>query len=136
MAGIDKTYIDPADYPTYRKWWIDNHEKMVSDLGKAIYMLTFWSLDVDVVTPGVLLTNDSDLKEHKGLSRDFPVWNTSESQDIWLVKNCQIISFQDRMREVYPGNWRGFKGVKIKRVKLRQKSKADARAYVRKHLGR
>lgn len=30
----------------------------------------------------------------------------------WLIKNCNIQSFRNRILEVYPKNWSGFKGQK------------------------
>ena len=114
MACIDKTYIDGKDYPLYRKWWIDNYDKMIKELGQPIYLYTFntfYPNEPDDVTPQFLLENTQDLKELKN-SYDFPIWNTSEKVDKWLIKNCEIQSFRERMLAVYPRNWVGFKGQK------------------------
>ncbi len=110
MAGIDKTYIDGKDYHLYREWWIANYEKMVKEI-EPIWLYTFnifddWDTDI---TPEYLAANTKDLDHFKN-SYDFIIWNTSESVDKWLIKNCPIQSFRDRMLEVYPSNWKGFKG--------------------------
>jgi hypothetical protein len=121
MAGIDKTYIDGREYPLYRKWWIDNYDKMIKELGDYIWLYTFSVFyydfkgrliedDIDV-TPELLLNDTRDLREYEN-AYDFPIWNTSERVDKWLVKNCEIQSFRNRMLEVYPYNWKGFKGQK------------------------
>lgn len=119
MAGIDKTYIDGKDYPLYRQWWIDNYGKMKRELGEPIWLYTFQVfyydhkgryLDGDIeITPEVLANDTRDIDEYKN-RYDFPIWNTSESVDKWLVKNCEIKSFRNRMLYVYPQNWVGFKG--------------------------
>lgn len=114
MAGIDKTYINGADYPLYRKWWIENYEKMMKELGTYIWLYpfsTFYPDEPEEFTPEFLLNNTKDLDECKG-RYDFPVWNTTEKQDMWLVTNCPITSFRNRMLEVYSIKWKGFKGQK------------------------
>ena len=110
MAGIDKTYIDGKDYPLYRQWWIDNYHKMVKELGNPIWLYTFSIFDNDP-TPEFLLNTTIDLDEYKN-RYDFAIWNTSERIDKWLVKNCEIKSFRNRMLEVYSYKWGGFKGQK------------------------
>ena len=35
------------------------------------------------------------------------IWNTSERWDLWLVKNCHIESYQERLREVSESDWEG-----------------------------
>ena len=115
MACIDKTYIDGKEYPLYRQWWIDNYEKMEKELGGVIWLYPF-NIFYDGytdhnITPEFLNSHIEDLEECKGLY-NFPIWNTSERKDIWLVKNCPIQSFRDRMLEVYGENWKGFKGQK------------------------
>ena len=68
-----------------------------------------------------LLNNTQDLKEYKNVN-DFPIWNTSEKVDKWLIKNCEIQSFRDRMLEVYSHKWVGFKGQKwIPKPRLKPK---------------
>ena len=116
MAGIDKTYIDGKDYPLYRQWWIDNYDKMIKELGDPIWLYPFnyfaplsYKDDFPEITPEFLKDNTGDLDYYKN-SHDFPIWNTSESKDKWLIKNCNIQSFRNRMLEVYPHNWKGFKG--------------------------
>ena len=111
MSAIDKTYIDGKEYQLYRQWWIDNYDKMIKELGEPIWLYTFSSFDLyrtEAVTPEFLLNNNKDLEEYKYI-HDFPIWNTSESTDKWLVKNCNIQSFRNRMMEIYPINWSGFK---------------------------
>lgn len=130
MAGIDKTYIDGKDYPLYRQWWIDNYDKMVEELGEPIWLYTFSFFDPlsykeesPEITPGYLKENTQDIQAFR-YSYDFPIWNTSESTDKWLIKNCNIQSFRNRMLEVYPINWKGFKGqtwVPKKNKKLKYK---------------
>ena len=109
MAGIDKTYIDSKDYSEYRQWWIDNYYKMLKELQSVIWLYTFSIFDASDITPEYLKTNKQDLEAYKN-SYDFAIWNTSETTDIWLIKNCSIPSFRDRMLQVYSHNWKGFKG--------------------------
>lgn len=114
MAEIDKTYIDGKDYPLYRQWWIDNYDKMIRELGDYIQLYTFsyfYPNDPDIFTPEFLRKNAGDLEYYKS-RYDFPIWNTSETTDKWLIKNCDIPSYRERMLEVYPRNWKGFKGQK------------------------
>ena len=117
MAGIDKTYIDWKDYPVYRQWWIDNYDKMVKEFGEPIWLYPFSAFELDddhfyfEITPEYLKTHTEDIEMYKN-SYDFPIWNTSETQDLWLLKNCPIQSFRDKMLEVYPPKWRGFKNQK------------------------
>ncbi len=124
MAGIDKTYIDGKEYPVYRQWWIDNYDKMVKELGEAIYLYPFgYAFKIGTeVTPEFLKNNEGDLHYMKGRF-DFPIWNTSESDDKWLVKNCNIQSYRDRMLDVYGNNWKGFKGQKWAKPNKKQKYK-------------
>ena len=124
MAAIDKTYIDGKEYPLYRKWWIDNFDKMKKELGNYIYLYTFnyfYPNEPDEFTPEFLLNNTGDLEYFKN-SYNFPIWNTSEKVDKWLIKNCNIQSFRERMIEVYDHKWEGFKGQKfIPKPKLKPK---------------
>lgn len=123
MAGIDKTYIEGKEYSVYRNWWISNYDKMVKELGEAIWLHPFSVFDEwdKEITPDYLRNNTEDLEYFKN-SYDIAVWNTSERIDKWLVKNCDIQSFRDRMIEVYPYNWEGFKGQKwIPKPKKKQK---------------
>ena len=111
MAGIDKTYIDGKEYKLYRQWWIENYDKMVKELGKPVWLHTFSAFpmdDMDDVTPEYLANNTADIEYYK-TRFDFAIWNTSEAQDKWLVKNCPFQSFRDKMIMVYPPNWKGFK---------------------------
>ena len=112
MAGIDKTYINGREYPIYRQWWIDNYDKMIKELGSPIYLFAF---DVfyptEDINPDFLSNNKQDLEETKYLY-DFPIWNTSEKIDKWLVRNCKIESFRTRMVQCYSYRWSGFKGQK------------------------
>ena len=112
MASIDKTYIDGKEYPLDRQWWIDNYDKMVKDLGMPIYLYPFhlfYPNEPDDVTPEFLLNNTQDLDGMNGVY-DYPIWNTSEHVDKWLVNNCTIQSFKERMLDVYSPKWSGFKG--------------------------
>lgn len=110
MAGIDKTYINGKEYPLYRTWWIDHFDKMVKELGDPIWLYPFGIFDSDdEITPSFLRENTLDLKHYKTLN-DFPVWNTSERVDKWLIKNCNIQSYRDRMLQVYNHRWAGFRG--------------------------
>lgn len=114
MAAIDKTYIHGKEYKVYRNWWIENYDKMKKELGDYIWMYPFSSLNLkfdEPVTPEILLTNNQDLEDYKNVT-EFAIWNTSESTDKWLVKNCNIQSFRDRILDVYSYNWKGFKGQK------------------------
>ena len=125
MAGIDKTYIDGKDYINYRNWWIENYCKMTKELNSAIWLYPFAIFeDYDtIITPEYLQNNTKDIEYCKH-RYDFPVWNTSESIDKWLLKHCEIQSFRDRMLEVYSFNWSGFKGQKwIPKPKTKQKYK-------------
>ena len=126
MAGIDKTYITCKEYPLYRQWWIDNYEKMIKELGKSIWLYPFHIFDIELenITPDFLLSNNKDIEEFKNIAHDFPIWNTSSKDDEWLVKNCDIKSFRNRMLEVYPFNWIGFKGQKwVSKPKIKQQYK-------------
>ena len=123
MAGIDKTYINGNEYPLYRKWWINNYDKMVKELGRPIYLLPFAVFDnePEIMNPKFLLNNKQDLTEFIP-KNDFAIWNTSEKIDKWLIKNCNIESFRDRMLKVYSHDWDGFKGCKwIPKPKIKQK---------------
>lgn len=121
MAGIDKTYIDGEEYPLYRQWWIDNYDKMIKELGGAVWLYTFSIFNFDEkgrfieedveITPEFLKKNTRDL-EYYSKKYDFAIWNTRESTDIWLLKHCSIPSYRERMLRVYPYNWKGFKGHK------------------------
>lgn len=110
MAGIDKTYIDGKDYPLYRQWWINNYQKMVEELGNPIWLYTFSIFDLDDdPTPEFLLNITIDL-DYYSRRYDFAIWNTSEKVDKWLIRNCDIQSFRNRILEVYDYKWSGFKG--------------------------
>jgi hypothetical protein len=115
MATIDKTYIDGKEYSLYRQWWIDNYNKMVKELEAPIWLYTFdvfYNIDLEFeIDPNFLSFHTKDIEEYKN-RYDFPIWNTSEKQDKWLLKNCNIQSFRNRMLQVYPENWKGFKGCK------------------------
>lgn len=112
------------EYPSYRKWWIDNYHKMKTDLGDYIWLYTFSVFtknEPEEITPEFLLNNNQDLEEYKNMIY-FPIWNTSESTDKWLIKNCEIQSFRGRMLEVYNYKWVGFKGQKwIPKPKIKPK---------------
>ena len=123
MAGIDKTYIDGREYKIYRQWWIDNYEKMIKETGSYIWLYTFsffYPNEPEEFTPEFLQNNTADLAYYKDMY-DFAIWNTSEKVDKWLVKNCNIQSFRDRMLDVYPSNWKGFKGLKWAKPDKKQK---------------
>lgn len=123
MAGIDKTYIDSKEYPLYREWWLENYDKMVKDIGHAIWLYPFHVFyKEDDITPKVLQGNEADIRWANSLN-ELIIWNTTESEDKWLLKNCKIKSFVERMIEVYPRNWKGFKGVNLPRPKDRQRYK-------------
>lgn len=113
MASIGKTYIFGNEYPLYREWWIQNHEKMKKEMGEAIYLYPFGYFFKTgfEITPEYLLENQNDLVGTKNLV-EISIWNTSERWDKWLVKNCEIRSFRDRMLYVYGHKWSGFKGCK------------------------
>lgn len=112
MAGIDKLYIDGKEYPLYRQWWIDNYDKMIKELGEAIWLYPFDLYDYPSdVTPEYLKCHEDDIKEMRGIY-NYPIWNTSERVDLWLIDNCPFESFRNRMLEVYSSKWKGFKGQK------------------------
>ena len=73
-----------------------------------VYTFGYFYSEFDDITPADLNRDTSDIEHYKNMY-DFPIWNTSESDDRWLVKNCNIQSFRDQMLEVYPHNWSGFK---------------------------
>ena len=124
MAGIDKTYINGRDYLLYRNWWIDNYDKMMKERQEYIWLYPFgycFKNEPDEFTPEFLKDHTEDIGYCVGLW-EFPIWNTSESQDKWLVKNCDIPSFRNRIQEVYKHNWIGFKGCKwLKKPKQKLK---------------
>lgn len=108
MAGIDKTYINGSEYLTYRNWWIDNYDKMIEEFGYAIYLYTFCVIKTYLyITPEILKNTNDDLDIFKR-KKKFPIWNTTEKEDLWLIKNCKIESYQKTLIENYPKNWRGF----------------------------
>jgi hypothetical protein len=112
MAGIDKTYIDGKDYPLYRQWWINNYDKMIKELGDYIWLYPFSIFaEMPEITPEYLKVHTNDIDYYKK-AYDFPIWNTNEAQDKWLIKNCNIQSFRDRMLKCYDHKWNGFKGQK------------------------
>ena len=119
MAAIDKTYISGSEYPQYRRWWIANYQKMIKELGEPIWLYTFHVFGESNITPQYLKHHTADLEYYKN-KFDFPVWNTSETADLWLIKNCNIPSFRKRMMEVYPHTWKGFKGLKIPKGEKKQ----------------
>ena len=104
MAALDKTYITASEYPAYRQWWIDNYTEMIIAVGEAIWLYPFVMFEDDnefrQVNPDLLEVDkrDFDYFEDDG---EYPIWNTTTQQDIWLLKHCKIQSYQDRMREVY-----------------------------------
>lgn len=115
MASIDKTYIDGEDYLNYRNWYIENYDKMVKELGEPIWFYTFsifapknWEEDYPEITPEFLKENTQDIKYWKN-RYDFAIWNTSETKDKWLIKNCEIASFRETMLNTYSYKWKGFK---------------------------
>lgn len=106
MAGIDKTYINGEDYPQYRQWWIDNYEKMNNELGYYIWLYTFSAFypnEPEIMTPEYLINNELDLREYEN-ETNFTIWNTSIEEDKWLIQNCKIQSYIDRMNIVYSDN--------------------------------
>ena len=122
MAGIDKTYIDGKEYPLYRQWWIDHYDEMIKEFGEPIWLYTFNYFDVDHMSPEFLINNTDDIKHYK-YAYDFPIWNTSERQDKWLIKNCDIPSYKNRLLEVYSDKWKGFKGINIPKDRIKPKFK-------------
>ena len=84
---------------------------MKKELGDVIWLYTFTIFNdygTDI-TPEYLQNNATDLEYYKNVY-EFAIWNTSEKVDKWLIKNCGIQSFRDKMLDVYPNNWKGFKG--------------------------
>ena len=116
MAGIDKTYINGNEYIKYRNWYIENYDKMIKEMGDAIWFYPFGYIekwyDIEDITPQFLSENMDDVKLASSM-KDFPIWNTSEKWDKWLLINCPIKSFQDRMKEVYSSDWVGFENTNI-----------------------
>lgn len=110
MTATNKTYINSNEYELYRHWWVDNYNKMIKELNEPIYLYTFWLFGFNnKVTPEVLKKNKSDVIYYENRYK-FPIWDTSEKQDLWLVKNCDIASYRKRLLEIYPKTWKGFKG--------------------------
>ena len=115
-----KTYILPEDYLIMRKWWIDNYDKMVLELGEAIYLWPFYVFENKLVkkyypkvTPELLLSRDDDIQYYKNLTRDFVLWYTTEEQDKWLIKNCHLEPWIENVAFEYRKDWIGFKGSKV-----------------------
>jgi len=105
VAGIDKTYVPGKEYKIYREWWIANYDKMMEELGRCIWLYPFALLELDAEvepTPRILATNKKDLEwvEAEG-EADVAIWSTSYEADLWLIKNCPIASYQERMVFVY-----------------------------------
>ncbi len=114
MPYIEKTYIEGCDYPLYRKWWIENYEKMQKEIDHVIYLRTFdifRGKDWDDITPEFLLNNTKDLDYYSNVG-EFAIWNTTVGEDKWLIKNCPIESFRETMLSVHSPKWDGFKGQK------------------------
>lgn len=108
MAAIDKTYIDGKDYEQYREWWIEHYDKMIKEMGDAIWLYPFSYYNQYTVDPELLRSHTDDIEYYKNCY-DFPIWSTSEATDKWLVKNCNIPSFRESIVDKYPYNWSGFK---------------------------
>lgn len=114
MAGIDKTYIDSKEYIVYRQWWIGNYDKMVRECEDTVYLYPFGAFypnEPALITPEFLKNNAEDIEFSKSVN-EVCIWNTSEGWDKWLIKHCDIASYRERLLEVYPANWPGFKGQK------------------------
>ena len=116
MAAIDKLYIQSKEYLRYREWWIDNYSLMIKELGHPIFMYPFsalvgYDLNPYDITPSYLKNHSEDIESTK-LRNDTTLWNTSRTEDLWLVKHCNIQSFRDRLLQSYPRNWKGFRNQK------------------------
>lgn len=84
MAGIDKTYGTPTQWLQCHAFLKDNNVQMKKELDYPI---------------GLYGTKKNVAKLPE--TAEVVIWNTSEIQDIWLVKNCQLDFVQRRLREQY-----------------------------------
>lgn len=108
MDSIYKTYINGNEYELYRNWWIDNYEKMKKEIGEVIYLLPLHIIPFTVTSENIKNIKSDVIYYQERYN--FPIWETTEKQDLWLIKNCNIDSYRKRLLEVYPKTWKGFKG--------------------------
>lgn len=88
MAGIDKTYVNTwDDYKKIREWAINTDMIYPNGIngGKMIKWFYYPNLSED------------DFKDNKEIA----LWNTSESVDMFLYKNCPFDLVQNRLKEQY-----------------------------------
>ena len=84
MAGIDKTYVNKAEYFRAYDFWNHSQEKQMCDMGSIISLYN---------TP----------EDIKGMdeSTEIALWNTSTIQDIWLCKYCKLEFIRKRLAVQY-----------------------------------
>lgn len=87
MAGIDKTYVTTwEDYCAIVEW-CNNNSFICPNGTKVSFFCYGWE--------------EEDFDDNS----EIPVFNTSQTQDYFLIKYCPIKVVQDRMREVYPAQY-------------------------------
>lgn len=88
MAGIDKTYVNTwEDYKQIREWAINTDMIYPNGIngGKMIKWFYYPNL------------SEENFKDNKEIA----LWNTSESVDMFLYKNCPFDLVQNRLKEQY-----------------------------------
>jgi hypothetical protein len=115
MSALDKTYVNKLQYIIVRSWWIQNHDKMISELGYAQWLYPFdqfkYIHNANDLSEDFLNKNQEDilLFDNFDENEKYPLWNTSGEFDIWLMKNCNIDFIQNRLIEQYGKEHWGFK---------------------------
>ncbi len=79
MASIDKTYVNKAEWKEAVQFYNETVEQQFKDMGEDIYLYYDEAPDLD----------------------EFVLWNTSQIQDIWLWKNCQLPFVRNRLKVQY-----------------------------------
>jgi hypothetical protein len=108
MSAIDKTYVKKSEYLLAREFWLSTREKQIKELGRPIYLYSFveYDVDPDKITLEHLETK-KDIDFFVNDVTEFPLWNTSLTEDLWLLKNCKLDFVQKRLREQHGSDWYG-----------------------------
>lgn len=89
MAGIDKTYVSSfKEYDEIREWSKHTYVKYLNGLvdKEPLYNWIYY--------PHL---EEKDFKDNN----EYVLWNTSQSIDIFLARNCPFKLIQDRLHEQY-----------------------------------
>ena len=104
MAAADKTYLKSwEEYVQLRDWlkdkfcydkpYIDSYGERHENLHAIDFLITWDKEDVDKI-----------IAEH-GEDADFPVLNTPEWFDVWLIQNCPLDFIQEQLKDMYGGGY-------------------------------